>query len=531
MITTVQKVDDEVFAAIQEEMRIRKTNQVVLVFPLGSQFDHLIMNMMAKRRVFCLPADPRSVSAKDVRRLKPAGIILTGGPANLSTDNVPFDRDILDLGIPTLGICLGLQLWAQHNGAKVAPAGVREFGTHSCTVRAADPLFNGIPSVMNVLQSHGDAVQEHSSIQTLASTDNCPVAAARHKHLWGVQFHPEVTETKSGEQIFENFCLICGITDRFPVEDVAARKISELATTLKDATPLLALSGGSDSSVVAYLVRRALEGTGQKLHALYIKGIDRPDDERYVRALFGSEDWVGLTVIDATEQFLAVLAGHTTMADKRRAMRVVYKEVIEQHARAIGATHILQGTLYTDVAESGGGLAGIAKAQIKLHHNTGLGFSLPEVTPLDDCVKDNARDIGRQIGVPDELLLRHPFPGPGLVVRIEGEITAEKLAMARRADDIYIEELRQADFYNEVWQAGAVITQSEHTFSKGDDRGSGAVVTLWAVWSVNGFTARAAQLSGEFLARVAQRITNEIREVGAVSYRISDKPPATIEWG
>lgn len=531
MITTVQHVDDGVIEAIREEMRIRKTNHVVLVFPLGSQFDHLIMQGMAKLCVFCLAADPRSVSAEDVRCLNPAGIILSGGPASIHSDEVPFDRDILDLGIPTLGICLGLQLWAHHIGAEVSPAGVREFGTHPCMVYGSDPLFDGLPSMMNVLQSHGDAVQEHPDLQILASTNNCSVAAARYKHLWGVQFHPEVTETEFGEQILENFCVICGITDRFPVEDVAGRKVRELATTLKEATPLLALSGGSDSSVVAYLVRRAFQGTDKKLHALYIKGIDRPDDERYVRALFGEEEWIHLTIVDATEQFLAVLAGKVTMAAKRKAMRVVYKEVIEQHARAIGATHVLQGTLYTDIAESGGGLAGVAKAQIKLHHNTGLDFSLPEITPLDDCVKDNARDIGRQIGVPDELLLRHPFPGPGLVVRIEGEITAEKLAIARRADDIYIEELRQADLYNEVWQAGAVITQSEHTFSKGDDRGSGAVVTLWAVWSVNGFTARAAQLPWEFVARVAQRITNEICDVGAVSYRVSDKPPATIEWG
>ena len=220
------------------------------------------------------------------------------------------------------------------------------------------------------------------------------------------------------------------------------------------------------------------------------------------------------------------------MREKRLAMRDVYKSVLEEKIREFGADFIAQGTLYTDLRESGMGHAtGARIAEIKVHHNTGIDFSVPELRPLEDQVKDSARGIGADIGVPEDLLLRHPFPGPGLVVRIEGEVTAEKLKTARAVDGIYIEELRAADLYKTVWQAGTVVTLSEHTVSKGDDAGLGHVVALWAVWSVNGFTARFAALPYDFLEKVSRRITNEVREVGAVTYRVSDKPPATIEWG
>jgi GMP synthase (glutamine-hydrolysing) len=229
---------------------------------------------------------------------------------------------------------------------------------------------------------------------------------------------------------------------------------------------------------------------------------------------------------------LKALKGKTDMREKRLAMRGVYKEVLEQKIKEFGADFIAQGTLYTDLRESGMGHdTGARIAEIKVHHNTNLDFSIPELSPLETEVKDSARGIGRDIGVPEDLLVRHPFPGPGLVVRIEGEVTAESLKIARAIDGIYIEELRAANLYQTVWQAGATLTRSEHTESKGDGAGIGRVVALWAVWSVNGFTARFAQLPYDFLEKVSRRITNEVREVGAVTYRISDKPPATIEWG
>jgi len=407
---------------------------------------------------------------------------------------------------------------------------------------------------MPVLYSHGDIVNADPRLEILAATENSPVAAARYKNLWGVQFHPEVTETKFGPQIFSNFCFrICQAKDRYPASQVAAQKIAYLREKIGNRKVLLALSGGSDSSTVAYLLKQALEGRKGRIRAVYIEGIDRPDDEAHVLEYFGNQDWLELKIVNAIKGFLFALQGGSlglwarrlfgkrlgnfifskkSMHAKRVAMRVVYKSVLERQAEEFGASFIVQGTLYTDISESGGGYqTGARKARIKLHHNTNLGFCLEELTPLDDCVKDSGRNIGREIGVPEELLTRHPFPGPGLVVRIEGEVTAEKLAIARQADSIYIEELRKWKLYQSVWQAGAVVTQSVTTCTKGDDAVSGIVLALWAVWSVNGFTARAAELPYDFLKLVSKRITNEIREVGVAVYRVSDKPPATIEWG
>ncbi|MBW3538168.1 glutamine-hydrolyzing GMP synthase [Candidatus Parcubacteria bacterium] len=531
MINTLKTVNEAVLAEIQAEQSLRRTSEVFLLFSLGSQFDHLIKLALDRLGVYCLVADPGSLSAADVARLQPKGIILSGGPASVHVQVPPFHTDIFDLGIPVLGICLGFQLWASHRGMFVSPSVKREYGTHLLSINSPEAeLFDGIGNGTAVLQSHVDRVESAEGLEVLAGTDHAPIAAARMDHLWGVQFHPEVTDTVDGERMLENFCFrICRAQDRYPAGDEAQRKVAEIKRRVGDQQVLLALSGGSDSTALAYLLRAAVPG---QIHAVYIKGIDRPDDEAYVRRFFGDQDWLTLSIADASTQFLEALRGKKTMHDKRVAMRGVYKQALEREAAACGAGFIAQGTLYTDISESGGGYtSGARKAQIKLHHNTGLGFGLPELTPLDDCVKDTARQIGRAVGAPEELMVRHPFPGPGLVVRIEGEIDAEKLLIARQADGIFIEELRRHGLYEGVWQAGAVVTQSITTCSKGDDAPSGLVLALWVVWSVNGFTAQWAELPFEFLRLASKRLTNEIDEVGAVVYRISDKPPATIEWG
>jgi GMP synthase (glutamine-hydrolysing) len=529
MLSIFKSATPEALAEIAEEMRVRQTSHFILLFSMGSQFDHLIVQQLAKLGVFAVVADPSSVTAGDVKKANPAGIILSGGPASVHDEPPPFDETIFDLGIPTLGVCLGFQMWAKHVGASVTPQLKREFGVHAFRITDTDPLFDDISTPTQVLESHGDAIEPGPALEILGSTDNAPVAAGRHKNLWGVQFHPEVTDTADGAKMFENFCFtICGITDRFPAHDVAKLKIEELEKQVAGKKVLIALSGGSDSSVVAYLLKE----TGAKLKGVYIRGIDRPDDEAYVQTYFGGRRWIDVEIVDATEKFLTVLAGKTDMREKRLAMRGVYKGVLEEKIKEFGADFVAQGTLYTDVRESGHGHdTGARVAEIKVHHNVKLDFSVPELSPLEDQVKDSARSIGRRLGVPDDLLVRHPFPGPGLVVRIEGEVTAESLKIARAVDGIYIEELRAADLYRTMWQAGATLTRSEHSVSKGDDAGMGRVVALWAVWSVNGFTARFAQLPYDFLDKVSRRITNEVREVGAVVYRISDKPPATIEWG
>ena len=533
MIDTLRRVTPDVLAGVADEMRVRRTREVFLLFSLGSQFDHLIKRLLEKIGVYCLVADPASVTLEDVLQVQPKGIILSGGPASAHAEPPPFDRQIFDAGIPVLGICLGFQLWAHYRGIPVVAAQNREFGTHLLTVHQPCGLLDGMGDQFQVLQSHGDRIEAGSGLTVIGSTEHAPVAAGRMGHLWGVQFHPEVTETEYGQILLENFCfVICGAHDRYPAESEAQRKIEVLSAQIGNDPVLLALSGGSDSSVVAHLLRHAVQERPGQIKGVYIRGIDRPDDEANVHQHFGNQPWLELEVVDATNSFLAALQGITDMRGKRVAMRGVYKEVLEAAAARWNARFIAQGTLYTDVVESGGGHStGARRARIKLHHNFDLRFSRPELTPLNDCVKDGARDIGRHIGVPEALLTRQPFPGPGMIIRVEGEITAERLAVARQADGIYIDELRRWELYDGIWQAGAVVTNSVTTCTKGDDAANGIVIALWAVWSVNGFTARAARLPWDFLERVSRRLTNEIRSVGSVVYRISDKPPATIEWG
>ncbi len=536
MISTLKHVTSEVIKEIEDEMRVRRTREIFLLFPLGSQTDKLIKDKIDKLGVYCLVADPASVSVEDVKKIRPIGIILSGGPVSAHIDPPPFDKNIFDLNIPVFGICLGLQLFATHKGVKVALSPNREFGIHTLKLTAAgkkSPLFKNCHGSLEVLQNHGDRIAKHKSLEILGETTHS-VAAISSGNFYGVQFHPEVAETKCGEELFKNFCFgICHAQDVFPAEDLGKHKIEALKVHIGTKKVLLALSGGSDSSVVAYLLKGAMgKGGKERLRGVYIKGIDRPDDEAFVLKFFGKKDWIDLKIVDATEDFLKALSGAKGMHDKRLAMRGVYKKILEDEAKNFSASFIAQGTLYTDLSESGLGLeSGAKKAQIKLHHNTSLDFSIPEISPLDDCVKDGARNIGRSIGVPEALLMRHPFPGPGLLVRIEGEVTAEKLRIARAIDGIWIEELRQSGFYEKVWQAGAVVTRAETTCVKGDGATMGNVIMIWAVTSVNGFTAQAAELPYEFLKKVERRMTSEIREVGSVSYRISGKPPSTIEIG
>ncbi|MDO8513829.1 MAG: gamma-glutamyl-gamma-aminobutyrate hydrolase family protein [bacterium] len=514
-------------------------------------------------------ADPATISSDDVKQVAPIGIILSGGPSSVVDEPPPLDKTILGLGIPTLGICLGLQGIAQYVGAEVtsasqSPSGYREFGTHIATITedssSVNALFRGLPRMMDVLESHGDCVQPSPKLTILATTENAPVAAARgaakeHQHLYGVQFHPEVEETQFGSRILANFCFgVCGAKESFRAQDEAEIKTEWLRQEIGDKLVVIGLSAGSDSSTCAHLVKKALNDQPGRVLGVYIKATDRPEDEEFVRRHFGNQDWIELKVVDATSQFLKALRNQPwwwpskwcplqrriTMKQKRRAMKRVYHQVLEDEITIFAAAKnrprdevvIIQGTLYTDLCESGHGYnTGARRATIKEHHNVGIPFSVKELCPLDDCVKDNGRNIGRAIGVPEELLTRHPFPGPGLIVRIEGEVTADKLRIARAADKIWIDELRDKGFYHKVWQAGVFVTQSGTTCTKGDDATSGLVIIFWAVNSTNGFTARAADLPMSFLRRVSQRMTNEIREVGAAAYRTSDKPPTTIEFG
>jgi len=293
MISTFTGATPEALADIKGEMEIRKTNEVFLLFAMGSQFDHLIKQSLEKLGVYCLVVDPARVRAQDVESVRPTGIIISGGPASVHSEPPPFDNAISDLGIPVLGICLGFQMWARHVGANVIRADHREFGPHRMTLRKKSLLFEGCGDEFEftVLESHGDRIEHNERIDELAFTKNSSIAAGNHKHLWGVQFHPEVTHTKHGLKIFENFCFrICGAQDRFPATNVAERKINELREKIGTKKVLLALSGGSDSSTVAYLLKEALKGKSCQIRAIYIRGIDRPDDETHVRKYFGRKN-------------------------------------------------------------------------------------------------------------------------------------------------------------------------------------------------------------------------------------------------
>jgi len=534
MLEIFKDATAETLVEIAEEKKIRGTHELFLLFALGSQFDHLIKQMLEKIGVFCLVADPASVTAEDVKKLAPKGIILSGGPASVYVKPPPFVSTIFDLRIPVLGICLGFQLWARHLGIPVVATDKKEFGVHTAFIHYSTFLFEGCGGEMNVLQSHGDRIDRDAKIRITASTNHALVAAGEYKHLYGVQFHPEVSDTEHGEQIFKNFCFrICDAKDQLPARDLTSQKIAALQNQMgEDDRVILALSGGSDSSVAAYLLKKVLGRNAKNTRAIYIQGLDRIDDRKHVEKYFGNQSWIELKIVDATIVFLKALKDKITMQEKRLAMRDAYTEILEREIRTFNASWIMQGTLYTDLSESGRGYdTGAKKAVIKHHHNVGNEFSIRESIPLADCVKDTARSIGRAIGVPQELLIRHPFPGPGLAIKIEGEVTEEKLRIARTADQIFIEELRSRELYETVWQAGVVITQSVTTCTKGDDAATGLVAALWAVWSVNGFTAQAAELPWDFIKYVSGRITNEISEIGAVVYRTSGKPPSTIEWG
>ena len=532
MLQILKRADEAAMAAIVEEKYVRGTTEVFLLFAMGSQFDHLIRLALEKLGVYCLVADPGTVTAADVQRVAPIGIILSGGPASVTSEPPPFDTAIFDLGIPVLGICLGFQMWAKHIGSTVSSGSQKEFGLHEIVVYSDNVLFADCPERFSVVQSHGDYIELSHPITGLARSGDV-VAAAFRNHLYGVQFHPEVSHSEYGMTIFENFCFrICGAQDRYPAGDVAHNKIEKLRWIVNNKTVLLGLSGGSDSSVVAHLLSLALQQTkfGEVI-GLYISGLDRTGDADFVKAHFQDLERVRLHYIDATELFLHALAGKVTGREKRMAMRGVYQEIFREQVAEFGADYVAQGTLYTDLVESGLGIESAArKAVIKIHHNTGLDFGVPELTPLADCVKDGARNIGRVIGVPEEILERHPFPGPGLSVRIEGEVTREKLLAARIANEIWNHELQLAGLYESVWQAGVELTASQHTYSRGDDAGSGHVLALWAVWSANGFTTEAAELPWSVIKRATRRIGNKVPGVAAVVYRTSSKPPSTIEW-
>jgi GMP synthase (glutamine-hydrolysing) len=506
----------------------------ILILDFGAQYTQLIARRVRELNVLSL-VENFDFPLEKVRELNPKGIIFSGGPSSVYQKNAPLpERGILGSGIPILGICYGLQVVAHLLGGEVDRSAHQEFGKALLIVDDSSDLLSDIGDVSKVWMSHADRVTKlPPGFAPIAHTENSPVAAfsSKLKKIFGVQFHPEVVHTVNGREILSNFLFkVCGCSADWKAGNFIEEKVREIKEKVGNEKVICALSGGVDSAVAAVLIRKAI---GDKLHAVHIdNGLMRKDESLKVVEYFRDNFKIDLHYVDASEMFLKKLRGVADPEKKRKIIGNTFIEVFEEAAQEIkGVSFLAQGTLYPDVIESQSHKGPSAK--IKTHHNVG---GLPEVMklkliePFRLLFKDEVRNVGRELGISGEIIERHPFPGPGLAVRILGDVTPEKLEILRQADDIFIEEIKKYGIYTAIWQAFAVLLPVQSVGVMGDERTYEYTIALRAVTSEDGMTADWAQIPYELLAKVSGRIINEVRRVNRVVYDISSKPPATIEW-
>lgn len=506
----------------------------ILILDFGSQYTQLIARRIRECGVYS-EIHPFNVKNEIITKLNPKGIILSGGPLSVYDNGAPYlPEGILGLGVPVLGICYGLQLICKTLGGKVEPAVSREYGKAELTVKAESRLFEGLPQKSVVWMSHGDYLTEAPAGFSVAGTsENSPLCALVNEEagIYGVQFHPEVAHTEQGKKIIENFLFgICKLKGEWTPKHFIERSLEDIKNLVGSKKAICALSGGVDSSVAAVLVDHAL---GENLICIHVDtGLMRKNESSEIAEMFRQNYKLNLIHIDASEKFLSRLSGVSDPEKKRKIIGNTFIEVFEEEARKFeGVEFLVQGTLYPDVIESVAVVG--SSVTIKTHHNVG---GLPEkmnlklIEPFRELFKDEVRKIGYELGLPEEFIARHPFPGPGLAVRLLGDITKDKLDILREADDIFIKEIKSAGIYDDIWQAFAVLLPVQTVGVMGDARTYENVIALRAVNSTDGMTADWYPFSHEFLAGVSNKIIRNVRGVNRVVYDVSSKPPSTIEW-